>query len=322
MSINDDLRAEIDAAVGAVADETQTEETQKEVAQEEGAKEEESQKETEEQEKEAEGEETQEEGAKEEPSKEEGQTPPPLSDETLTRAVRAGLSLVEARSYPSDRSLASTCSLIEAADARAKAASEVAQKGFKNDEVEDPLAIFDNLNTDEFEPEVVELLGTLVTQIRAQRDALHELRSGHEQAARASQETVVREVEVWFDQQVEGLGTDLHECLGEGGYRSLSPGSPQLAKRDAIAEQIAVTLAGYQAMGRQPPPREEVFEQAVKSVLRDEFTQAERKKIQQELRRMKGNIVQRASHGTKTDSTKSPEEEIAARLDEKYFVKE
>lgn len=237
--------------------------------------------------------------------------PAPRLDSVVERAIRAGFSLADAQAFPSDQALVSACQVIEQ---RQQETTEEKEEG------EDPLAVFEKLNTDDFEPEVVEFLGTLVEQVRAQRDEIRELRSGHEQSAQAGQAMAAREVEEWFDGQVASLGDDFQEALGGGAYRALPQGSSQLAKRDAIADQMAVTIAGHQAMGRPVPPREELFQAAVKAVLRGEFAAVEQKQVQKKLRKLGKQHVPRSSKGEKAASSDvSPEDEVAAKLNEKYF---
>jgi len=237
--------------------------------------------------------------------------PPERSTVLVERAVRAGFSLAEARAFPSDQALGRACEVIEQSQRQSRKQTE--------EDEEDPLAVFDTLNTEEFEPEVVELLGTLAGQIKAQREELRALKAGQEQTTQVSQEAAAREVEVWFDGQVQSLGTDFQDTLGQGTYRSLAPGSSQLAMRDAIAEQMAVQIAGYQAVGRPMPPREEMFQAAAKVVLAKEFAELERKQIQSELRKRARQHVQRGSKGEKvTDNELSPEEDAARAIDERF----
>lgn len=256
----------------------------------------------------------------------EGEEKPTVSDDTLMRAVRAGLTIQQARNFRDDESLSTVCNKLEESTRElddARRAAEAAKKtDTEEEEGKDPLAIFDNLNTDEFEPEVVEMLGTLAGQIRSQHEEIKQLRSGTEQTMQASQEAAAREVEDWFDGQVDALGDDFKEALGDGAYKALQPGSPQLAKRDALAEHMAVTLAGYQAMGKTPPSREELFQQSSRVVLRQEMENAGKAKIQGELARRKRQHIQRASSSKGQTLSKGSEHEIADVLNEKYFSEE
>ena len=238
---------------------------------------------------------------------------PLRSEALLERAVRNGLSLADAKAFPSDNALQSTCESLEQIHASAE----------EQGEVEDPLAVFEKLNTEDFQPEVVEFLGTLVGQMRAQREEIRQLRSGQEQSVQVRQEAVVREVETWFDGQVASLGDSFQEALGTGGYRSLAPGSSQLQQRDAIAEQMAVQMAGYQAVGKPMPPREELFVSAARIVLSSEFAALERKQIQKELRRRSKQHIQRGTRGDAQggETGLSPEDEAAQKLERKYFGK-
>jgi len=249
-----------------------------------------------------------------------------ISDAALTRAVRAGYSVEEARAFGSEEALNIACARTEQVDRdwrdKAKDVQDDEKQEQEDEEAEDPLEAFDNLS-DDFEPEVKQLLGAMANEIRSQRTQISELRAGYENTAHATQQAAAQEVEAWFDGQIEGLGDDFKESLGVGGYRSLTPGSPQLAKRDAIAEQITVMLSGYQAAGRPVPPREDVFRQAVSLVLRDELASIERKKLDKNLRDRSKRHIQRAEgHGAKDMTGITADEEIAGELDTKFFGKD
>lgn len=319
MPITEEFTAELEAAAEKAVSEDIYSEDSQDKKQEEIH--EENQEENEEQE--AEGEGQQEiihddlaEQKQEEISKEEIKQPAP-SLPTLTRAIRLGFTAEEAYAFPNEQSLLSACAVAE----RMHDQASRQQQGEQAEEEDDPFSIFDNLNTDEFEPEVAQLFGTLVDQIRTQRQEIHELRLNQEYTTQVGQEATAREVEGWFDKQIEELGPDFQETLGSSGYRSLSQGSPQLEKRDAIAEQMAVILAGYQAIGRQPPPREEVFNQVAAVVLADEFTAIKQRQVQKDLLRMSKQHINRADTQENKSTTESPTEEAARLLDEKYFHK-
>jgi TolA-binding protein len=246
-----------------------------------------------------------------------------FSDELLTRAVRAGMDLNVARTFPNEQALATVCASMEQAKERARQIFDEALDGEEEkEEAEDPLAVFDNLDPEKFEPEVIEMLGTLAGQIRTQREEIETLRSGQEHTTQAAQDAAAREVEVWFDQQIESLGPEFQKPLGTGGYSSLSQGSSQLATRDAIAEHIAVTHAGYVSMGHTPPSRDVLFQQAVGVVLKDELANIERASVQKELRRRRGQHIQRAGSQGEKAASGTPVDETAALLDEKFFSDE
>jgi hypothetical protein len=83
-------------------------------------------------------------------------------------------------------------------------------------------------------------------------------------------------------------------------------------------DQISIMLAGYRAAGRQPPPREELFDIAANVVLRDEFKKVEEKKITDDLRKRSTQHINRAG-GVNVKKNLSPAEEVAALIDAKYY---
>ena len=234
---------------------------------------------------------------------------PKISDDILTLAVKEGMSLKDARAFASDESLRNVINIIRASkpDAKSEEKSE-----------DDPLAALPKLDPEQYEPEVVKMFDSLVGAIRKQQETINAFKAQAEQAARSSQESAARDVEKWFDERVASLGEDFHEALGSGGYGALDRGSPQFAKREAIASQVAVLLAGYKAAGKEPPPRDQVFDAAAQLVLKDEFQKAHEKKLASDLAKRAKQHINRAG-GQKVKHSQDPLEETAALLDEKYF---
>jgi len=251
-----------------------------------------------------------------------------VSDEVLTRAARVGINISDARKFPDNESLISICKSLEESQQKInRALQEELDKAFSSrstqetEPEEDLLSEFDSIDKSDFEPEVVKLLETFANQIRAQDEQIKQLRSGQEYTTQASQQAAAREVETWFDKQVESLGPELQDTLGKGSYKSLSQGSSQLQLRDAIADKVAVLYAGHQALGRPVPPRDELFDLAASTVLADVYKKIEQKKVDEDLKKMGKQHLQRTGSSGEKTSTKTPTEEIAAMLDEKYFGK-
>jgi len=235
-----------------------------------------------------------------------------VSDYVLTRAVRAGLTLEDARQFGNDEALLRIVDRIEAAQkTETKQATETE---------EDPFAKLPKLDPEVYEPEVIKTFEALTEIVKKQQEEIRSFRSHQENTNTAAQQAQAREVEQWFDKQVESLGEEFQDALGSGGYSTLDRGSSQFANRDKIANQMAVLLAGYQAAGQQAPPRDEVFGAAAKLVLADQFDKAREKKLASELAKRSKQHISRAS-GQKTKKTISPLDETAALLDAKFFGK-
>jgi hypothetical protein len=235
------------------------------------------------------------------------QDAPKISDELLIRAVSAGLDPKTVRDFNDPDVLSRVVATIEKRSTTEKV-EQVAD--------DDPLAKLPKL--DDFEPEVIQTIESLVAEVRRQRETVAKLQEKQEYVARSAAEANTREVEQWFDRQVDSLGEDFTDALGKGKFSTLPKGSSQLAKRESIANQVADLLAGYHATGKTPPPREEVFDLAARIVLRDEFQAVAEKKLSAKLGKRAGQHIQRASGGKVTSKSK-PEDEVAAILNEKYF---
>jgi len=231
------------------------------------------------------------------------------SDDLVERAVRAGFSLGDAKAFPSDGALESACSVIE-----------TREKADDGQEEEDQLTtLLGKLNPEEFEPEALEVLTALANEVRSQRDKIGVLESGHERVQQTGRVAAEREVELWFDGQVANLGEDYVEALGSGAHAAFDQGSPQLAKREAIAQRMAVMIAGHNAVGGKVPSRETLFSDAVRTELADEFAAIDKRRLQAKLKARSGQHIARGTGaGNKGTSTVSPLDEAAALLDRKY----
>jgi len=230
-----------------------------------------------------------------------------ISDEILTRAVQVGIPLKVAKTFQSEETLASWVSEKEQ---EARVLQGLEKK-------EDPLDAL-KLDPDVYEPEVIEVVDKLTKEIREQRDQIKELSKTTQKSAEAAQNVAEREVEEWFDGQIKKLDDDVFvEALGSGKHQSLDRGSTQFIKREALATQVGILVAGYQAMGQQPPPRDELFDTAARMTLGDEFQKIHERKLTADLKKRSSQHISRAG-GQQATQKQTVEDEIAARLDEKY----
>lgn len=237
-----------------------------------------------------------------------------VSDEALSRAVLVGIPLAEARKFTSDESLLSVVDSIY----RASTAGEDAEGGAAETEETDPFADLPELDPDEYDPKVIKTFEAMKAALKSQNETIKEFRQSQEESARVANESAAREVEQWFDKQVESLGEEFTEALGTGAMSALERGSSQYAKRDEIASRMAIILAGYQATGQQAPPREDVFNEAARLVLHDQFVSARERKLADDLKNRAGQHIARPG-GKKAKQTQSPYDEVAAELDRKFF---
>ena len=240
---------------------------------------------------------------------------PVIGDDAIVRAIHAGFSPADVRSFPNEEALLRVVARIESTY---KATEKVVDDA-GDDKDTDLLASLPKLDPDVYETDVVKMYDSLVEVIRKQQNSIKSLQSNQGQIARANQESAARDTEKWFDEQVNKLGEDFRDVLGKGGYRTLQPGSIQHTKRDAIANQAAALIAGYRAIG-QSPTRDEVFSQAARLVLGSEYAAAQEKKLTADLAKRSTQHISRANpKGSKSKG--DPISEVAAMLDEKYFGK-
>jgi len=240
-----------------------------------------------------------------------------IGDESLARAVRAGLSVGVVRSFPSEIALNEAVSYMEQV-------IEAQKPPKKQEEEEDPFANIAKLDPEKFEPEVIEMRESLLAVLKSQHEEIRAMKASaaeqSQQSAQVSQSAVTREITEWFDKEVGKLGKDFHTVLGEGGMDSLVQGSPQFLKREEIANRVAISMAGYNAQGIQAPPRDELFREAASLALGDEYQKVREKKLSGDLAKRSKQHIQRAD-GRQTKSNQSPFEEVATELDSKFFAR-
>lgn len=235
-----------------------------------------------------------------------------ISEQTVARAVAAGLSPRDARTFRSEALLLNILDSIEARKPAVPAPTVPVET--------DLMADFPTLDPEQFEPEVIQTLASMKDIIRKQQSDIQALLANQEQGMRVSQQANAQDTEKWFDEQVGKLGEDFHESLGAGGYRSLQQGSSQLSKRDALANQVATLIAGYRATGQQQPSRDEIFSTAARLVLSSEYEKAHEKRLTADLSQRSTQHIARASDkGSKAHG--DPIADVAAMLDAKYFGK-
>lgn len=236
-----------------------------------------------------------------------------ISDYAIEQAVAVGVPLGDAVAFRSDESL------LRVVEARRRVATaDVPKAGeVKEETVNDVLAAIPELDPEKFEPETVEMFKALKGVIKQQQESIANIYEQQGVSDSMNREASAREVEVWFDREVDDLGEDFTEALGKGGYSGLPRGSSQLAKRDEIANHVAVMLSGYAASGIEAPARSEVFKTAIRSVLHDEFRQQDNKGVAKKLEKRSAQHTQRAG-GKSANNHLSPEDETAELLDRKF----
>ena len=247
-------------------------------------------------------------------------TAPAISDIALTVAVQAGMQLADARRFGSEEALLNVAERLNEARGDVALAREAQPvKPGAPEQPVDPFADLPDLDPEEYDPKVVQYLNGMKDATRAaldekqkQMDSFYE---GQAAAVQASQAVADREALQWFESEIKGL--EMPEALGEGGHSDLAQGSPQLAKRDAIAAQAAVLMAGYEASGQPSPTREEIFRVSARLALADEYQALRENEVSADLEKRAGSHISRVSGG-KSKSTQSPQDEVAALIDAQF----
>lgn len=250
-----------------------------------------------------------------------------FSDTSLTRAVNAGLSLAEARSFGNEDALNAVSGRLEqqSQQYRTWAQEEQARHAqLQQQTVEEVDPFVDlKLNSDDYDPEIVAKFDQLTGIVRNQQELIQDFQSNQEQIQTNASNQGRAEIERWFDEEIAGLGEDFVEAVGSGGYNNLDRGSSQFANRDAIASQISVLISGYNAQGLSAPSRSDVFKMASRQVLSDKFAKIENDKLSNELGKQSKQHIQRANK-TKASPVLSADEqdqEIADSIDRQFFGK-
>ena len=248
-------------------------------------------------------------------SEDEDVSAPDLSDEIIARAFGIGMSMTDVLSFPSEESLERVIDTAERM--RATVERQFESEDTVVESQDDVLASLE-LDPEKYEPETIELFKKVSRVLKHQQEQLQSFRQAQEQSIQMAVQSNAREVEQWFDKQVTELGDDFVDTLGAGPYRSLGRGSTQFANREAIANQMAILLAGYTAQGLEAPPREKVFQTAAKVVLSDKFQELRDKQLTKNLAKRSEQHIQRVSGSKAKVKAGDYKEEIAALLDEKF----
>jgi hypothetical protein len=242
---------------------------------------------------------------KEKKADEGGQPPELIPDALVERAIKAGMSISDARSFKKADALERVTGILEK---RRVAGDQEAAGDDKKDEADDPLAAIPDLDPEKYDEGVVNVVKALKDVIRKQNGVIQGLHSDGK-ARNAS----------WFDSQVATLGEAYVEAVGDGNRSKMDPNSPQAKKVAELESKFKVLSAGYKAAGAEIN-NETVFEEAVAIVLGDVKAKAETALKGAELEKRKKLHIARPS-GAGVKPTTNVEDDVASELDRKYFGK-
>lgn len=238
-------------------------------------------------------------------SEDEGGKAPVLSDDHLTRAVKAGLTMAEARTFTDAKALERVCEMLEA-----KAGGDKKDGDGASDK--DPLESIPDLDPEEYDEKLVAMVKGLKSIIRSQHDQLKGLVSSGEKNRE-------RDEQDWFDDKISTLGDKFESVLGKGPTSKLDSTSPQAKKRAELGEKVKVLSAGYKASGKDID-RGAIFQEAVNVVLSDVVVELARAERAEALKKRAG---QHSNRPTGNNSKPSGDifADIANEINDKFYKK-
>lgn len=217
-----------------------------------------------------------------------------LSDELLERAVSAGLTLAEAKEYPSSALLAKTLDRIQANrgddDSGSRSADE---QSAKNDD--DLFRDLPELDPEDYDENIVKTVNGLKGIITNQQKIIQGLQSGEQNQEKS-----------WFESKVTGLGDSFDKAF---------KAAPE--KRQSLQETFDALSAGYEAQGKQVG-KDAIFDQAVSATLSDVQAEASTASKSKDLGKRSSQHISRPG-GKGEKPKKDAYESTAEKLDRKFF---
>ena len=243
-----------------------------------------------------------------------------ISSSALARAIRAGLRVDEAIALGTDARVDEVVtqmesdeeSRIEAEQAAADAEAESERIAAERKKLEDE---FPALDPDETDPAVIAAFDKLKAQFKAQQDMLDAFGQQQAEQARLADETQRREIEDWFAGQLSDLNKTFSEALGKDEWETISLDSKN---GDLIAAKMAALYGSYSSQGQKAPPREELFADAARLVLRDDFARADEARLAGKVEKRKQMEINPPG-GSKGKTEKSPVDATADLIDKRFF---
>lgn len=221
--------------------------------------------------------------------------PAEIPDALVERAVKAGLPLAEAKSYP-EAALKRICEAME----KPKADDGVPPKAEAAEKVEDdPLDAIPDLDPAEYDEKLVAIVKTLKGIVGDQQKTIKALNAGQ-------LEGKARDEGAWLDGKISALGEDVAKAV-------------DAEKRAALVDKIAVLSAGYKSAGKEVA-REAVFEEAKALVLGDVLKRAEVESKSRDFDKRSRLHIRRPS-GVEVKPRTDATADVADELNRKFFGK-
>ena len=225
---------------------------------------------------------------------------PAIDDSHIERAVKAGMSITDAREFKSADALERMCNMLEKSSDDSngdddEGAAKISKEG------NDLLDGIPDLDPDEYDAEIVSGFKAMKDIIRAQNELINGIKGGSDLS--------------WFDNQIDSLGEGFVESVGNSA--SIKAGSPQAGKRDELKVKFDVLTAGYKGIGSDKS-RDEIFNEASKLVLGDVAAKVRNDDKSAKLGKRVSQHVSRPT-GQNQKSKNDAFEDVSEMLDKKYF---
>ena len=176
-----------------------------------------------------------------------------ISDEAVERAIRAGMSISNARKYADDSALLEAVGiLVNMQHSAAESKGSDGDDSSSNKPSDDPVPI-DLPDDDDISPSVRSYISRLEQSVRR-----------HEATIKAMTTRAAAQESDWISAQIDSLSAAYSKELGSG--TTVTPA--QLANRDKIRSTYEILSEGYKARGIQWS-KEELFKSAVRLVAGD-----------------------------------------------------
>jgi len=228
-----------------------------------------------------------------------------ISDDLMTRAVQAGMSVSDAKAIKNATALESVCKTLEAARktepteeeaaAAAKAKEESVDNIFKDLPVLDP---------EEYDENLVKLVDGLKGIILSQNTKITAFEAG----------TKVTEAN-FVDTQINALGPEFAERIGVTG--KVVADSPQAKTRDAVRTKFDILSAGYKASDIEVD-QTVVFSEAVGMVMGDVVSASKDAATVATLKKRSGHATAKPGSGKVKAPNPSADDAAVEILDKKY----
>jgi len=228
-----------------------------------------------------------------------------ISDDLMTRAVQAGMSVSDAKAIKNATALESVCKTLEAARKTEPTEEEAAAAAKAEEEsVDDIFKDLPTLDPEEYDENLVKLVDGLKGIILSQNTqiAANKAEKGNAEAN-------------FVDTQINALGPEFAERIGVTG--KVVADSPQAKTRDAVRTKFDVLKAGYEA-AKIDVDQTVVFSEAVGMVMGDVVATSKDAARVAALKKRNGHATAKPGSGKVKAPNPSADDAAVEILDKKY----